>query len=151
MVNTVFPKLRGTTMQPDAVRAQDNTDTVLRPVATALANTPIMGVAPVWTLLELNPLYANFGGTSAVAAYYKDALMRVWLKGVLTSAAGAPGGTVMATLPPGFRPREDQVKSVAGNGAYHALYMQQTGQIIDATGTGAGALVNVDFSFLADQ
>jgi hypothetical protein len=148
---TVFPKLRGSTVESTQARTQDNTDIVLRPIAEALGRTPIMGVAPVWTALELNPLYTRFDNFYAAPGYYVDALMRVWVKGVLTSAAGAPGGTRIASLPLSARPKEGQIYSVNGGAAYHRISMRPDGDILDLTGTGAGGSLSIDFSFLVGQ
>lgn len=151
-VPTVFPKLRGVGVNEHAARAQDNTDIVLRPLAQALSQTPIMGVAPVWTALALNSAFANFGGQFATAAYYKDALFRVWSKGVLVTAAGVGAGATVATFPPGFRPRETQRKAVEGNGAtVQFISIDPTGVCAVEVAVGAGGTLDFDFSFLAEQ
>lgn len=149
---TVFPKLRGSTIPESAARTQDNTDIVLRPVAQALSKTPIMGVAPTWTALEINAaFFVNVGNGLAVAAYYKDAFMRVWVKGYLSAPAGAAGGSLLATMPAGYRPSETHVFAVAGNGAYQSIALSLTGDLTIGIGMAAGEAIRPEFSFLAEQ
>ena len=75
--------------------------------------------------------WVNFGGSDAVAAFYKDKFNRVWLKGSIKS------GTVDSTdpyspaftLPSGYRPSERvYYSSVGGIGPVSAKTM------IDTTG-----------------
>lgn len=147
---TVFPKLRG---GPDetVTRTQDNVDQVLRPVAQALSRTPIMGVAPVWIALALDPAFANTGGQLAVAAYYKDPFFRVWAKGSLTSAAGVAAGALIATLPASYRPKETLRLAVPVTAGAQWLTISGTGAISTAFAIAAGGEIDLAFSFLAEQ
>jgi hypothetical protein len=150
-LSTVFPRLRSDE-QPQQSRVQDGIQGTLGPLAQALNATPIMGSAPVWIPVDLDPAFANFGGAFATAAYYKDSLMRLWAKGVLVTAAGVAPAATVATLPFGFRPAQTQRKAVEGNGG--------TAQFISIAPTGictvelvvaAGGTVDFDFSFLVEQ
>lgn len=143
-----FLKLRG---DGQPARAQDNISTTLTPIAQALNQTPIMGTPPTWISHSLNAAFANAGGLYATAAYYKDALMRVWSKGVLTSAAGVAAGAAVLTFPAGFRPRETQRKAVEGNGAtVQFISIASSGVCSVEVAVAAAGTLDIDFSFLAE-
>lgn len=57
-----------------------------------------------FTALPLNNGWANLGGTHEVAGCHRDATRYVHLQGML-SGGTQTAGTVLATLPAGFRPR----------------------------------------------
>lgn len=146
---TTFARLR---KDPLTSRVQDQVATTLTPIAQAVASSPLMGGAPVWLALELVPAFANIGGAFATAAYYKDSLFRVWVKGVLTCAAGCAAGTTIATMPAGLRPAERQRKAVEGNVAtVQFISIAPTGVLTNEVLIGAGGSIDLDFSFLAEQ
>jgi hypothetical protein len=147
---SAFPRLRNDE-QPQQSRVQDGIQGTLGPLAQALNSTPIMGAAPVWIPVELDPAFTNFGGAFATAAYYKDSLMRVWVKGVLFSAAGVAAAATVTTLPFGYRPAQTQRKAVEGNGAtVQFVSIAQTGVCTVEKLIAAGGTLDIDFSFLAE-
>ena len=83
-----FPKLR---VDQLSSRVQDNIEGTLGPVSRAVGSSPLMGVAPAWIRHSLATAFATVTGLAG-AAYYKDSLMRVWSKGVLTTSAGVAAG-----------------------------------------------------------
>jgi hypothetical protein len=108
MANPLFPKLRGGTDESgEAARRDDNIDSVLRPLATRLANTPIMGAAaPSWVRPDLTAGWTQVATPFAKVAYHKDALGYVHLKGLVNNTSGGALATALFTLPIGYRPSE---------------------------------------------
>lgn len=151
-MNTLYPKLRNAE-NPQSSRTQDNVDSVVRPVAAALTNTPIMGAKPpAWILPDLLNGFANAGGIYAAVGYHKDALGYVHCKGVMAHAAGTAAGTQVMLFAPGYRPGAVQRFTVEGTAA--------TAQFIAVNGAGvaavevliaAGGTCDFAFSFLAEQ
>ena len=100
---SVFSKLLGE--NESSSRIQQAIDATLRPVAMALAVTPIMGAAaPAWRATDLLNGWTNLNATNAAfppLGYHKDALGYVHLRGYLVA------GTLnvsCAVLPPMYRP-----------------------------------------------
>ena len=71
-----------------------------------------------WQTASLGNGWVNYGGTFATAAYMKDSLGFVHLKGAVKSGTTTVG-TVLFTLPAGYRPAQDNyypgISSTAGN------------------------------------
>lgn len=144
---TAFPKLRGS--DSTLSRTQDNVNIQLGPISQALSQTPIMGSAPIWTPVTLDAAFASLGAPYATAAYYKDALWRVWSVGVLVSAAGVGAGATVFTFPMGLRPSSTQRKAVEGSGATaQFVSIDAAGVVTVEVAVGAGGTLDVDFSFL---
>lgn len=82
-------------------------------------------------------LWVNVGGTSETAAYRKDPLGVVHLKG---SVSTGTIGTAVFTLPVGYRPKAIVRFAVDSNGAYGMCNVTSAGAVNAATGS------NVRFS-----
>lgn len=99
----VFTKLLGDNELTS--RVQQAIDATLRPVAMALAATPIMGAdPPAWRATDLLNGWTNLNATNRnfpPFGYHKDALGYVHLRGYLV--AGTLNVTC-ALLPMGYRP-----------------------------------------------
>jgi hypothetical protein len=75
--------------------------------SVALAPEPWQPLQPT-----LSSGWANYGQALEAGAYRKDKQGEVHLRGVLTQAAGAPSvNSLIATLPPGYRPAVHQIFS----------------------------------------
>jgi hypothetical protein len=132
----------------------------LQATAQALSQTPIMGVLPVWTPATLlaadaaapQKFWTNIGGTFAVAAFYKDALFRVWCKGVVNNNSAGPSSFAVLQFPAGFRPKETQRFSVEGNGATaQFVSVSPTGLVTPEVAVASLGSLDLAFSFLAEQ
>lgn len=88
----------------------------------ALAFPPPALIAP-----SLLNSWANFGGSAQVAGYLKDAGY-VHLTGVVKDGTATPG-TVIFTLPSGYRPAAEETFVVASNGAYGECVIQSDGDV----------------------
>lgn len=103
MPSSVFSKLLGDSEATS--RIQQSIDATLRPVAAALAATPIMGApAPPWLALDLLGGWTNLNVTNKLfppAGHHKDALGYVHLRGYLVAGTLNVAG---AKLPGGYRP-----------------------------------------------
>lgn len=71
--------------------------------------------------------WANFGGGWGVAAYYRDILGWVHLRGIISS--GTVGQSAL-TLPPGYWPAVNETFSVISNNAIGRVDVQTNGQVI---------------------
>lgn len=134
-------------------RVQDNVSATLGPVATALANTPIMGAPPPsWIRPALLSDFVNVGGGFALTAYNRDALGYVHSKGVVSTAAGHAAGTAIYSLPMGYRPSETQRFPVRGNaGAVQSVVISPNGLVACGLVIAAAGTIDLVFSFLAEQ
>lgn len=75
--------------------------------------------------------WVNFGTTDAPAAFWRDPMGWVHLRGLIKSGTI---GNVAFTLPPGFRPPLREVFAVLSNGAIGRVDVQADGQVIPAAG-----------------
>lgn len=150
MASPAFPKLRGADAQQS--RVQDNVSAQLQPIAQALSVTPIMGTVPQWIASELLNGWVNFGSPFATAAYYKDALMRVWSRGTLSNPTGAPLAAVVLKFPLGLRPAQRQRLPVVGDsGTFNFLTVDVDGTVTPGgTAIPSPGSLDLFFSFLAD-
>jgi len=131
-----------------STRVQDNLNATLQPISTAVNGTPMTGTAPVWIALNLGPLWANFGSGGAVASYYVDSFMRVWVKGRIVTAAGAAIGALVLTMPANARTSDAQTVNLPSD-TYQAADISPSGRITMRTLAGAGAIVDLSFTYLA--
>lgn len=69
---------------------------------------PGPGSAEGWKALPFTNGWSNYGGAWETAAYRKDQLGIVHLRGLVTRAAGPPQGAI-AVLPVGYRPQRNRV------------------------------------------
>jgi hypothetical protein len=99
-------------------------------------------VMPVqWHSLTINPPWTQYGGDYARSGYTKTASGIVVLKGLVT---GGAGGSVLGTLPEGFRPDSKIMVAVAaGNNYTGSLDIHPDGQIVVRSMT-AGSWVALD-------
>lgn len=68
---------------------------------------------PTFTAPTLLNGWTNYGGGFAAAGYYRDPFSRVHLKGLITGGSAA-SGTVLFSLPAGYRPSERLIFSPRG-------------------------------------
>jgi hypothetical protein len=147
-----FPVIRTADVQQS--RVQDNIAALVTPVAKALQNTPIMGAPPpAW----IKPTCIN-GFTSPastafpVASFHKDALGYVHVKMSVTHAGGTAALSTIYLLPVGYRPSETLAfAGMAAAGAYQGVFVLKTGAVQNRLIMAAGAVLYVNFSFLAEQ
>lgn len=146
-----FPRLRGKDAQQS--RVQDSIAQQLTPVATALARTPIMGAPPPgWQAPSLLSAFANLGGQHAVAGYHRDALGYVHGKGSLQgSGAGTASDAPIYILPMGYRPAEIQRFPVFGGSIMQWVNVLPTGVVTVGAVMGSGEVIDIAFTFLAEQ
>lgn len=76
--------------------------------------------------------WVNFGGTNQSAQYYKDPWGRVCLGGIVKLGVI---GTVIFTLPAGYRPEEACVFAVASNGALGICTVNPDGTVVATSGS----------------
>lgn len=107
-----------------------------------------------WTAVTFSGTFANFGSGFATAAYRRNALNEVFVKGLVTS--GTAGGTIFP-LPPGYRPLEnqpfaqDQFNGVATN-SLAVVTVNSNGNVVATVYTPAGGgNLTIACSFLAEQ
>lgn len=93
----------------------------------AQANQPNIWIAPA-----LLNSWANFGGSFNPAGYYRDASGVVRLRGVVKTGAV---GTVIFTLPAGFRPINTELMPVVSNSAFGLVQVGSNGDVTAAGGS----------------
>lgn len=103
-----------------------------------------------WTNLALQNLWVWYGGVFSTAQYTKSADNIVSLKGLIKSGT-ATNGTVIATLPVGYRPKERLLMGTVSNAAYGRVDVLPTGDIVVG-----GAVSNIwlaldGINFIAEQ
>jgi hypothetical protein len=72
--------------------------------------------------------WGHAGGDASTAAFYKDPLGVVHLKGLITHDAG--GGTVAFTLPPGYRPSQSLTMPAATGEEFGNLGVEVDGDVV---------------------
>lgn len=107
---------------------------------------------PIYANLLLNSPWVAFGGAANVPGFYRDALGRVFLRGLVASGTNA---TTIATLPAGFRPQATNLYSCVGSvGTEQAVRVDVTaaGAIITLSTAGTFLYLSLDgISFEAFQ
>jgi hypothetical protein len=116
---------------------------------------------PTWIASTLENSWVNFGGSHATAGYYKDALGRVYLKGMIKDGTMSLS-TTMLTLPAGYRPLETHIFCIRVSNSGETL--DGAGRVdvgadgtvkfiyADITGAGTGGYLSLaGISFLAEQ
>lgn len=76
--------------------------------------------------------WVNFGGANASASYYKDPFGIVHVKGTVKS--GTLNATIF-TLPPGYRPQEDEIFSAVQNGLFVPIVVHPDGTVVPFANT----------------
>jgi microcystin-dependent protein len=94
--------------------------------------------------------WTNYGSAPSVsvAAFYRDPLGVVYLKGVVKS--GTVGSVPVFTLPVGYRPIERRSYAVLSNGALAIALVQPNGQVQVVSGSNNDVSLDV-ISFRAEQ
>jgi hypothetical protein len=155
--STAFPRLYGTTLpdgtvDPQALsRIQDNINSTLRPAVAELAKTPIMGAAPpAWIYPSLlNGWVANTA--YARAAFHRDALGYVHIKGSALNSTGGGMALAMFLLPVGYRPSDTNVfAAVDDAGGVRPCSVGPDGFVFPDV-IAAGDTQYFNFTFLAEQ
>ena len=106
-----------------------------------------------WSNLTLQNGWATYGGIYSTPQYTKVSDGVVHLKGLIRSGTNTDG-TVIATLPAGFRPSTrllSTVASAAGNSSHTRLDVLPNGQLIIQASDGNGWLSLDGISFVAEQ
>lgn len=108
---------------------------------------------PAWSTPTLLNSWANKGGSSTTAQYYKDPNQIVHIKGQIQGGV-TTSGTSIFVLPAGFRPLLDhlfaQVSVNGGVVGFAAITVAQNGTVYINTTTGNDVL-SIDCSFKAEQ
>lgn len=86
--------------------------------------------------------WVNFGGAEATAAFCKDALGWVHLKGLIKTGTI---NTAAFTLPVGYRPTKDERFAAQSNGLYGSLVVTSAGVVNPATGSNANFSIACSF------
>jgi hypothetical protein len=107
------------------------------------------GVATGWTSLGLSNSWAPLA-SHATAEYKKSADKVVTLKGMITKGVN-DDGTVIATLPAGYRPKEQLLTSCVAYGAYCRIDILPDGRIVDTFSANNGWVSLDNISFIAEQ
>lgn len=81
------------------------------PIGPVGPQGPGTGPAEGWRALPFTDGWSNYGSMWEAAAFRKDQLGIVRLRGLATRASGLPGGTI-AVLPPGYRPQRARIFAV---------------------------------------
>ena len=93
--------------------------------------------------------WSNFGAPYDGAGFYKDALGRVWLRGLIKG--GTAGAVAAFTLPAGYRPSAQKfLPSVGGGNAAATLIVTPTGEVRVNSGTNTYIMLD-SLSFRAAQ
>jgi hypothetical protein len=109
------------------------------------------GTSTGWTDLTLVNSWTWINLTNhATAQYKKSADGIVTLKGLVKKATN-DDGTTIATLPPGYRPKEQLLTSCVAWGGYCRIDIMPDGRIIDNASANNGWVSLDNVSFLADQ
>jgi len=131
-----------------------------RVTATATGSTSYISVtmsylpttaAVTWSNLALQNSWANTGGVYATAQYTKTNDGVVHLKGTIRNGATA-SGTLIATLPAGFTPKERMILSGTNNNVFGRIDIAPDGRILYMNNvTPSNASLSLDgFSFVAE-
>jgi hypothetical protein len=84
--------------------------------------------------------WSNYGAGTATAAFYKDGLGIVHLRGTLSTSADA---TVAFTLPPGYRPSAVLTMPIGFPGG-GSLTIRANGEVVPDCAGGAGCIGGID-------
>lgn len=103
-----------------------------------------------WTNLTLQNGWTFYGGIFAIPQYTKGSDGIVKVKGLINNGTST-SGTVIANLPPGYRPSETSLQSAACNGAYCRFDVQANGNIVARDGVSPGWSALEGITFLAEQ
>jgi len=133
------------------------TNSLATDIATITARIDTLLVPEAWHIVGdpgepvFENLWTNYTASSKfnVASFYKDHLGTVHLKGLVVVTSGTGVGTVMFTLPIGYRPEKQLIVAQIGDSALVRLDVRVDGSVLLAVGAGAGSLSIEGISFLA--
>lgn len=91
--------------------------------------------------------WVNTGGSYSTAAFYKDSLGRVYLKGTVTRASAGAVGTTIFQLPVGYRPSQTLVFAAGGTGT--KVDVNSNGDVVFQAGTGANPADQVSLASIS--
>lgn len=109
------------------------------------------GASVTWANLALQNSWVNYGGIYSTAQYTKTSDGVVHLKGLIRNGT-TPYGTLLATLPAGFRPSGRLILSSANNANFGRIDITAAGQIYYMNNiTPSNAWLSLDgMSFVAE-
>jgi len=87
----------------------------------------------IWYDFTLLNGWSNYGSGFETAQYYRSG-QRVYLKGLITGGTTTQG-TILCTLPVGFRPQEDILVSTVSNHVSEVFYIQTNGDVVLRSGS----------------
>jgi hypothetical protein len=117
-------------------------------LSTQLA-TKASVVQSAWIPVTLSNNWVNFGGATAPASYRKNTVNETKLKGLIKLGT-VTTGTLLFTLPVGYRPKEQLFFSVYSNLATGGITILPDGQVQVLYGSSVSLSLN-GISFLAEQ
>jgi hypothetical protein len=108
--------------------------------------TGIYTLQTAWTAPTLLNSWVNFGAGFAGAAYCRDHLGFVHIRGVIKSGTQT-AGTVLFALPTGFRPLADQMFTVSDTGSFLELRVASGGNVTLGIAAPSNAYLSLDMRF----
>lgn len=102
-----------------------------------------------WTDFTLINGWVNYDAVNWEAAQYTKRAGIVYTKGLIKNGT-ATAGTVITTLPVGYRPSADLIFCSGSNGAFVRIDVQADGDILFRT-NGSPSWASISFVFPADQ
>jgi uncharacterized membrane protein len=100
---------------------------------------------------QLKNGWVNYSSTYPDASYTKAADGIVSLRGLIKSGS-ISSGSIIAYLPPGYRPAERQIFDVANNAGFARVDVLPTGEITINTGVSSNGWIGLnDIQFVAEQ
>jgi len=150
MASNALTNLRG--KDPGANRQTDAISRLVEPVAKAVMATPIMGSPPpAWIRPPLESGFFDAGGGQSPMRYHRDVLGYVHVHGYVTAAGGAPAGTVVTTMPPGYRPDLEYGFVVNSSIGFNVVGLPASGRMYVVYALAPGQSLVISFSYLAEQ
>lgn len=110
-------------------------------------NNALLAGQPTYADPVMQNSWARYGDPFPVAGYYKDPYGRVFVRGLVS---GGALGTVIFTLPAGFRPQYRMLFATLANDAAARVDVNQDGQVIHVSGSTVWMSLDT-ISFLAVQ
>lgn len=107
----------------------------------------IPGTQPAWVAVSFSNSWVDFGGAYETAAYMKDKLGFVHLKGVIKTGTI---GTACFTLPAGYRPSATTYMACASNGSIGVLQITSAGVATPVNGSSSSFGIS-GLTFRADN
>jgi hypothetical protein len=109
----------------------------------ALADT-VSGTSPTWTAPTLANSWVNYSiGSDFAVGYRKDPTGRVWVRGTIKDGTAA-SGTVLFTLPTGYRPQRACAFPVHNNNQVMFIQINTTGTVVLAIAGTTNTLLRLD-------